>query len=305
MGFNLGRVATGVATGGLSEVFRAASPHSVSAPNIGTPPTLNQYGAYPEFTPQELDYLQKQQQLLDQYNSTLNGQKTPSAFEQSSNQIGEAENKNYLEALNQSAGTLSEGQKQQQKKDFDKLVQAAGSRGIRILGTDPMSATSDSTAGNQILSDFNQRYQTLADQNRQAQIQLGGNQNISRLGLNQNASNSNYANILNLQTAYGNQMAPYQQQRLGLYGTQNANVDIQNQGLLNNYQSAYNQQLLNYQANAQNQTNRMGFINSLIGLGGTVAGAAIGGGLAGRAPAAAGSIPNGYSPYQNYNKLSL
>lgn len=303
MGFSLKRVATGVATGGLSEVFRALSPKSINAPQLPGAPTLNEYGDYPDFSPQELSALQQQQALLDQYRAALGQQ--PSAYEQQGDELGLAENRNYLEALNQGAGTLSSAQKQQQKKDFEKLVAAAGARGIRILGDDPMTATSDSTAGNQILSDFNQRYQTLGDQNRLAQLQLGGSQNLARMGFNQNARSSNFANILNAQTAYGNLMQPYQQQRLGAYGTQNANVDIRNQGLLNNYQSAYNQSMLNYQANAQNQANKMGFINSLIGLGGTIGGAMI----AGPGGAAAGSqLGNlnrntqygmGFNPYTN------
>lgn len=314
MGFSLKRVATGVATGGLSEVFRALSPKSVNAPQMPGAPTLNQYGAYPDFSPQELAYMQQQQQLMDQYRAALGQQ--PSEFDRQGNDLGLAENRNYLEALNQGAGTLSVAQKQQQAKDFQKLVASAGSRGIRILGDDPMSATSDSTAGNQILSDFNQRYQTLGDQNRLAQIQLGGSQNLARMGFNQNARSANFANILNGQTAYSNMAQPYQQQRVGAYGAQNANVDIQNQGLLNNYQSAYNQQMLNYQANAQNQANKMGFINSLIGLGGTIGGAMIagpGGAAVGGAGARAltpqanygNNMGFGYGTPASGNRLSL
>lgn len=284
MGFSIGRGLTAIGTGGLSEVFKALTPGKVSAPNLPANPTLNQYNPYPDFSPQELASLQQQQQLLQQYQTQLNSNQQPTAFQQSSTDIGNAENRNYLEALNQAAGQLNVGQKQQQKKDFEKLVAAAGSRGIRILGDDPGSATSDSTAGNQILSDFNQRYQTLADQNRLATIQGGGSQNLARLGFNQNAQSANFGNILNLATAQQQMSQPYQQQRLGAYGTQNANIDIQNQGLLNNYQNAYQNSMNQYQANQQNQANRMGFINSLIGLGGTIGGAVI----AGPAGAAAG-----------------
>lgn len=324
MGFSLkkvGRVATGVATGGLSEVFRALSPGKVSAPNLPGAPQLNEYGAMPDFSPQELAYLQQQQQLMDQYRTQLGQQ--PSAFEQQGDELGLAENRNYLEALNQASGQLTMGQKQQQKKDFEKLVAAAGARGIRILGDDPSAATSDSTAGNQILSDFNQRYQVTADQNRMAQIQMGGGQNLARMGFNQNARSSNFANILNAQSAYSNMMQPYNQQRLGAYGVQNSNVDLRNQGLMNNYQTAYNQSMLNYQADAQNKANKMGFINSLMGLGGTIGGAMIGGpagaavgGQAGRALGPQAQQPMqtpmmGFSPYQSSqmgwsgNRLSL
>lgn len=313
MGFNIKRVGTGLATGGLSEVFRAVSPRNINAPQLPNSPTLNEYANYPDLSPQEIAYLQRQQEILDQYRAQI--QQQPSAYQQQGEDIGLAENRNYLEALNQAAGTLTEAQKQQQKKDFERLVQSAGARGIRILGNDPMTATSDSTAGNQILSDFNQRYQTLADQNRQAQIQFGGSQNLARMGFNQNAQSAQLANLLNLQTGYGNLMQPYQQQRLGAYGTQNANVDIRNQGLLNNYQSAYNQQLLNYQANAQNQANRMGFINSLIGLGGTIAGAAIAGPAGGSIGSRAGNLNQntqyglgqnyGYAPYYSGNRLGI
>lgn len=312
MGFSL-KKAVGGAIGGIAgatiaPIFRALGPQKVGAPQLPATPTLNEYGAMPDFSPQELAYLQQQQQLMDQYRAAL--AQDPSAFERQGEELGLAENRNYLEALNQAAGQLTMAQKQQQKKDFDKLVAAAGARGIRILGDDPMSATSDSTAGNQILSDFNQRYQIAADQNRMAQIQFGGGQNLARMGFNQNARSSNFANILNGQTAYSNMMQPYQQQRLGAYGIQNANVDIRNQGLLNNYQSAYSQQMLNYQANAQNQANRMGFINSLIGLGGTIggaliagpAGAAVGGG-ASRALAPQQSM--GLTPNLSMNRLSL
>lgn len=321
MGFSL-KKAVGGAIGGIAgatiaPIFNAISGgNNVSAPNLPSTPQLNEYGAVPDFTPQELAYLKQQQDLLDQYRASMNQQ--PNAYQQSSDQIAAVENKNYLDALNQASGTLTVGQAQQQKKDFEKLVAAAGARGIRILGDDPMTATSDSTAGNQILSDFNQRYQTLADQNRQAQLQMGYSQNAGRLGLAQQAQQSNLANILNAQTAYGNLMSPYQQQRMAQYGVQNANVDIRNQGLLNNYQSAYNQQMLNYQANAQNQANRMGFINSLIGLGGTIGGALIagpvgaaaGGALGGAASGAYKSqvMPSpsmGMAPYNSYNKLSL
>ena len=310
---------------GLGAVFRALGPKNVNAPQLPGAPQLTPYDAYPDFSPQELAYLQQQQQLLQQYQAALGTQ--PSAYQQTSDQIGQAEAKNYLEALNQAAGSLTEGQKQQQKVDFQKLVAAAGARGIRILGDDPMSATSDSTAGNQILSDFNQRYQTLADQNRQAQLQMGYNQNIGRLGFAQQSQQANLANILNGQTAYGNLMQPYQQQRLGAYGVRQANVDLANQSLMNNYQSQLQQQMLNYQANAQNQANRMGFINSLVGLGGTIggamiagpAGAAAGGGVARAATGGGQQLPYqptnfgggfgygsyGYSPYPSYNRLGL
>jgi citrate lyase gamma subunit len=309
---SLGNVVTGGLLGGvagatLGGLYDAMKPGKINAPQLPGAPTLNEYGAYPEFTDQEKAYMQQQEALLKQYQGLLGQQ--PSAYQQSSDEIGAAENRNYLQALNQQAGALSVAQQQQQRLDFQKLVESAGARGIRIRGDDPMSATSDSTAGNQILSNFNQRYQTLADQNRLAQIQLGGGQNLARLGFNQNAQSAQLGNILNLQTAYGNQMQPYAQQRLGAYGTQNANVDIRNQGLLNQYQSAQNQAMLNYQASAQNQANKMGFINSLIGLGGTVAGAAIGGpggaAIGGKVMQMPQQSNMGFAPNLSMNRLSL
>jgi hypothetical protein len=282
-------------------------PGKINAPQLPGAPTLNEYGAYPEFSKEELDYMKQQSDTLAQYKAML--AQGPNAFQQGSDEIGLAENRNYLQALNQQAGQLSVAQQQQQRADFQKLVESAGARGIRIRGDDPMSATSDSTAGNQILSSFNQRYQTLADQNRLAQIQMGGGQNLARLGFAEQARQGQLNNTLNLGTAYAGMAQPYQQQRLGAYGTQNANVDIRNQGLLNQYQSAQNQAMLNYQANQQNQANKMGFINSLVGLGGTIAGAAIGGpggaAVGGKLMQMPQQSNMGFAPNLSMNRLSL
>jgi hypothetical protein len=276
MGFKLKNIAslvapvTALTAGFLGDVTRSRAPNLPGAPD----PILNP--EVPNFTPEELDLIQQRRAMLDQYKGRLN--EAPTAYDQSNDQIAQAENERYLQALKQQQGELSIAQKQARNQEFNKLVEAAGRRGIRILGDDPSSATSDSTAGNQILSEFNKRYSLLADEQRRGDLSFGGSQNLNRLGLtNQNKQNY-FNNSLNLNTAYGGLQDVYGGQRSAIYNRDLSNIELRNQALLNNYNTAYNQATLNADAKNQTRSNRIGLFNSALQAGATIYGGKLAGG---------------------------
>lgn len=272
-----------VATLGLLNLTKAQSPNLPGVPD----PYL--YGDVPDFTPEEKQYIQQRRALLDQYAGKLNA--APTGYDQSNDQIAAAEQAKYLTALQQQQGQLSEQQKQLRAQEFARLQEAAGRRGIRILGDDPSTATSNSTAGNQLLSEFNKRYDSLADQQRQADLNFGYTANTGRLGLINQAKQNYFGNNLALEDAYGGIQNIYGDQRAAKYNRDIANTDIRNGFLTNTYNQQTNQATLN--ANARNQTNsnRLGLITSLIGAGGAI----VGGGLAGGGAGATSRM--GFKPY--------
>lgn len=269
MGFSLKRAATAIGTGGISEVLRAADGLTkANSPGLPAVPTPNLYDEVPDFTPEEIAYIQKRRQTLDQYDQRLNA--APTAYDQSNDEIAALENANYKAALEAQQGQLSVQQRQARQVEFQRLLQAAGRRGIRILGDDPSTATSNSTAGIQLLSEFNKRYDELADQQRLSERNFGMIANNNRLGLINQAKQNYFGNNLALEDAYTGVQGVYGDQRAAQYNRNIANTDTRNQFLTNTYNSAVNQATLNANAKNQTQSNRLGLVNSIIGGGATL-----------------------------------
>ena len=238
MGFSLKKVAS-VAVNPIAAISGGGALQALGdytradAPNLPGVPNPYFYGDVPDLTPEEQRYLSQRQALLDQYASKLNA--APSVYDTTNDQIAQAEQARYLAALNQQQGQLSVAQKQARQQEYQRLVEAAGRRGIRILGDDPSTATSNSTAGNQLLSEFNKRYDSLADQQRQSDLNFGYQANTGRLGLINQQKQNYFGNTLALNDAYGGIQDVYGNQRAAKYNVANANTDIKNQFLTNTY----------------------------------------------------------------------
>lgn len=202
--------------------------------------------------------------------------------------INSLEQTRYRDALRGNL-PVSEGLRQQQTKDFQLLKESAGARGIRIEGDDASTATSESTGGIKMLSEFNKRYDLARENERQAAISQGASQNLARIGLMDaeqasafdfatglagnfgassnatlgflnSAAGSSPANLAPLIQSYtgslGAMAQPYAEQRLGQYDRDTNQVNA-------NYTSAYNNYLQRVQA-------RGSFFRGLGQLGGTV-----------------------------------
>lgn len=137
-------------------------------------------------------------------------------------------------------GTLpvSQGLLDRKAEDFKHLQEASARRGINITGDTPETATSQSSAGNELMGQFNRTYGLLADQERRGEISGGVPNQIMAPG--PASSSSIPGQILgyatapgsggllgaygNLANAYGGATQPYSQASLASY-----------QGLLNSY----------------------------------------------------------------------
>lgn len=178
---------------------------------------------------------------------------SPNQLDTVSGQAGIEEANQYLRAL-QGTEPLSAALSQQEAERFKKLKESAGQRGIRISGDDPFTATSDSTAGNQLLSQLRKESQLNREVQRENALSRLQAANLNRLGFGLQrqgqmadiASGTQYApgqgslgfmgsaqqagpgSLLGaysgLSQAYGQAVQPYQQQRYLQYQR-----DIQNQ----------------------------------------------------------------------------
>lgn len=222
-----------------------------------------------------------QQQLQEQLGTTglnyLQSLFTPGQFENQSGEAGMEEVNQYLRALRGESGPLSEGLRQQEQDQFNRLRESAASRGIRITGDDLFTATSDSTAGNQLLSQLRQNSQFNRETQRENALQRLQGANMQRLGFGL-ARQGQLAGI-----AQGTQYAPgsaqlgYMQsaQQMGpgsLLGAYGNLSQLQGQAAEPYRQQRY----LQYQGALQGSANRGAFNQGLGGLGGGLAGAAYG-----------------------------
>ena len=231
------------------------------------------------------------QQLVNSFNQ--------SPIESASDQVGLAE-VNRLNAALSGELTPNNAILNQEKTEYNKLKEAAGQRGIKIEGDDLYTATSQSTAGNQLLNDLRTNFSARRDTERQNIINQSTGANLNRLGFGmnqqgqrfnqaqslitdpsaqtmgflQNAQAYSPAQTLNNYAQLGNQYAqyanPYTQQRLIEYDATLNNNMYNNQ--LRNAQitGQYNQNLAGWQQQQQNR-------NAMWGAIGTVGGAMIGG----------------------------
>lgn len=195
----------------------------------------------------------------------------PTEFDTLNQEIASAEQQAYLRAIRGDL-PLSERLKQERKQQFQVLKESAGQRGIRIDGDDPASATSESTAGIRVLSEFNKRFDLAAENERQAEKSFGGTQNLNRIGMMENVASNKFnraaglADLANpaFNTALGfigNATDLASNRQMLEYQGKLKSYDVANQNMMN----AYNSAMQNYQAS---QAGRQGFYQSIGQLGG-------------------------------------
>lgn len=241
MGRKIGRIATGFATGGISEVIRAGEPNTPE---------------YPGFSPQEAEVLkklnsiydsesayQKQQRSLYQQFSNLYDkdgnlnqaevEKLRAKFKEASDLRGQnlgditnLEQQRYLAAL-RGEGDLTEADKQRRVDEFNQLKESLSRRGIRVDGDTPETATANSTAGVRALSEFNKRYSLIRDEQQRAERASGASLDFARRQyLGGFAASDPSLGLLDKATAYspttltpilGDIADRYQSQRLGQF----------------------------------------------------------------------------------------
>lgn len=217
------------------------------------------------------------QTALDQLGTTFD--RSPLQILSDDIALGEAQRLRDIQNGNYQTST---GALQAEQDEFDRLKASAARRGIKIEGDDLFSATSQSTAGNQLLADLRRNSEIRRDDERRFELARLSGQNLNRLGLasGEQAQRFNQAQALRTQPG---------QAQLGLFtGAQQFSpaqlapsymgISQSQLGLAAPFQQ---QRYLNYQRNVQNAANQQGFTNSLFGLGGTIAGAAIGGPVGG------------------------
>lgn len=200
-----------------------------------------------------------------------------------SDQAGVLEAQQYINALRGDIA-LSPALAQQEAEKFKRLKESAGQRGIRISGDDPFTATSDSTAGNQLLSQLRKESQLNREIQRENALNRLGAANLNRLGFGLQRQGQLGGFAQSFQGTPGGDT-------IGLIGQSAAAGPA---GLIGNYgnlsqlygQSAQpfqQQRYLQYQSELQNQANlaarRQGIGAMFGGLGGALAGSP--GGVAG------------------------
>jgi len=134
---------------------RPGAPTLPQAPTLTAPTLPNYPGLSPEqqaLLQQQQNYLQGGQQAVQGYGNNPYLQASQSADMQAL--------QNYQNAL---IGKIAPNQMlaQQKARDWQQTVAQAAQQGIRLSGDSPESAVSQSTAGNQIIQDFNKRYGAL------------------------------------------------------------------------------------------------------------------------------------------------
>jgi hypothetical protein len=281
MSFSLGKIGDvigGIAaplTGGLSNIISGAI-HPPSAPNLPNAPTLTapQFPNYPGLTPQQQQILQQQQQGLTQFGNVL-GNFGQNPYQQQQGNIANQELSNYSNAL-QGNNPPSQAIEQQKARDWKQTIEQAGQQGIRLSGDTPESAVSESTAGNQIIQDFNKRYGYLTQQYNLGQQQIGQQAFQGGLGLASQALGTQAGAYGQYGNAAQNLYAPYQQQQLGQFGVQTqqalTNADIANQNATNQYQGQLGQTTANYNNALLGYNQNLGLLNNILGIGGSIIG---------------------------------
>jgi hypothetical protein len=261
----------------LSNTLGTSRPN---APTLPQAPTLQapQLPQYPGFTPQQTALLGQQQQTLTGAQNALSAYGS-NPYLQQSQQASQQALTNYQNSL---TGNIPQNQMiaQQQQEAWNQAVQQAAQQGIRITGSTPGGAISQSTAGNQIISDFNKTWGALNQNYNLGQQQIGlqaqqaGNQQANTQFQNQ-LGGANTVSQLNQ-----NLQAPYLQQSLGQYGQQTqqvlSNTDIANQNAMNAYQQQLQQIGLNYNSQLAGYQNSMGLLSGGLQLGGMALGGALG-----------------------------
>lgn len=254
---------------------RPSAPTLPEAPKLQTPQLPN----YPGLTPEQQSLLQQIQQYMTQSQGAINSYGN-NPYLQQSQQASQQALTNYQNSL---TGNIPQNQAiaQQKERDWAQTKALASSKGIRLTGDSPEKAISSSTAGNQIIQDFNKRYGALEQNYQLGQQQIG--MQAQQQG-NQQA-NTQYQNTLGGYQTLGqlaqNPLNIYGQQQLGQFGVNTnqamTNADIANQNAMNQYQRQVQQLGLNYNSQLAGYQNSMGLLSGAAQLGGTAIGAAFGG----------------------------
>jgi hypothetical protein len=215
----------------------------------------------------------------------LSGIFAPNELGTTSAQAGLEEASQYLRAL-QGNVPLSEALSQQEQDRFRKLTEAAGQRGIKITGDDLFTATSDSTAGNQLLSQLRKEAMLNRETQRENALSRLQNANLNRLGFGLQQQGQMFNQAQGLRTTPGSASLGY----LSAAGQEGPGSLLgAYQGLSSSYGQAtqpYQQQrYLQYQGALQNAANRSAYNQGLGSLIGGIGGAALG---AGAGPLGAG-----------------
>lgn len=209
--------------------------------------------------------IQKQKDIQNQVatrnaeiNSTVQGyQQDVTSYEKTAERIAQEEAYNkiakatgeiaLLQAERQKKaldGTLpvSKGLIERKAKEFELLKENAARKGHTITGDTPETATADSTAGNELLGQFNTRYGLMEDAERRGEIDSGTANFLNTSGASEGESkygtpNFGYGGLIQ---AYGNAAQPYQ----------------------------FNRSMV-FNARSQTQQNRSGLLSGLLNAGAT------------------------------------
>lgn len=265
----------------MSWLSNALGTSRPGAPTLPQAPTLvaPQLPQYPGFSQQQQDLLNSQQQNYQGAQGAVSGYGA-NPYLQASQQTDMQALQNYQNALQ---GKIAPNQMmaQQKQEAWAQMVQQAAQQGIKINGSNPQSAVSQSTAGNQQIADFNKSWAAQEQNYNLGQQQIGLQAQGQALG----QQNQQYQNTLggyNALSGMNTQMQqPYQQQTLGQYQQQTnqvmSNADIANQNAMNAYQQQLQQLGLNYNNALAGYQNSMGLASGIGSLAGTIGGAMIGG----------------------------
>jgi len=262
----------------LSNALGTSAPGAPTLPQAPTlvSPTLPQY---PNFS-------QNTQNLLTQQQGNLSGAQGAvqaygnNPYLQQSQQADTQALTNYQNALQ---GKIAPNQMMAQQKTeaWNQMVQQAAQQGIKINGSNPQSAVSQSTAGNQQIADFNKSWAAQEQNYNLGQQQIGMQQQAQALG-QQNQQYQNTMGGYNTLSGMNTSMqAPYAAQTQGQYqqatNQVTSDANIQNQNAMNAYQQQLQQIGLNYNTAQSGYQNSMGLASGIGSLAGTVGGAMIGG----------------------------
>lgn len=216
------------------------------------------------------------QQALDQLGNIFNQGELGNL----SDQVGVAEASRLLQALQ---GTEpSAAIKNEEDRAFKLLKESAGQRGIKIQGNDLFSATSNGTAGNQLIAELRRNAEARRDAERQSIINQGTAANLDRLGFGLNQRNFGFNAAQSLRPDIYGQTAGQLSgaQTIGPSSLVNSYLGL-GQAFGNSAQPYREQRYLNYQNDLQNyadrvrrRENRFGLIGGGLG---AVAGGVIGG----------------------------
>ena len=199
---------------------------------------------------------------------------------QQSQQASQQALTNYQNSL---TGNIPQNQalEQQKQEAWNQMVQQAAQQGIKINGSSPQSAVSQSTAGNQQIADFNKSWGAQEQNYNLGQQQLG----LQAQQAGNAQANTQYTNTLGgyntLSGMNTSMQQPYAAQTQGQYqqatNQVTSDANIANQNAMNAYQQQLQQVGLNYNSQLAGYQNSMGLASGIGSLAGTVGGAMIGG----------------------------